>query len=620
MCGIVGFFDPDHGVMADAGLVQAMSTKLVHRGPNSYGCFLDRGLGFGFRRLCIIGVNNGDQPLSNEDGSVVSICNGELYQYKEIRKQLKSKGHVFHTDTDAEILPHLYEEHDMDFLPGLNGQFALALYDRKKSTLFLARDHFGVNPLFYTFVGRTLVFASEIKAILEYPGVKWAVNITGLDQVLTFPGLVSPETMFEGIYSLKSGHYLQYSADGCEVREYWDVIYPRKEDIQKKHNETYYVERLVELLFRSTCNRLTADVPVGVYLSGGLDSSLVAALTRKLTPETSRHSFSISFKGKEMCEGEHQRRMAEAIGSEHHDVVFDGAEVASRLESVLYHTECPLKETYDTACMALSKTAKGSGVSVVLTGQGADEIFAGYIGYRFDTFNSNGHKTAQPLEEQRLREKLWGDPAVAYEGNYAKSKQTKALLYSDAVKALLPERDSCEKLTINKERIWGRHPIHQRSYLDLKLRLADHLLGDHGDRMTMANAVEGRHPFLDLELMKFAVDLPPEFHLKGFNEKYILKKAACPFLPAAIVEREKFGWYAPGSPALLRTQPTWVEEKISRDKIKKQGYFNPNYVEQLKSRYSQRGFMLNQPFESDLLLIVLTFTMFVEMFNMPYLS
>lgn len=619
MCGIVGFFDPDHGVMADPALVQAMSTKLAHRGPNAYGCFLDRGLGLGFRRLCIIGVNNGDQPLSNEDGSVVSICNGELYQYKQIKRELQRKGHTFHTDSDTEILPHLYEEQEMSFLPGLNGQFAFALYDSKKSALFLARDHFGVNPLFYTFVGRTLVFASEIKAILEYPGVTRAVNITGLDQIFTFPGLVSPETMFAGIYSLKSGHYLRYSADGCEVREYWDVVYPRKEDIDLNHNEQYFAERLSELLLRSTCRRLAADVPVGVYLSGGLDSSLVAALTRELTPDISRHSFSISFKGEEMCEGEHQKRMADAISSEHHDVVFDGAEVASRLDSVLYHTECPLKESYDTACMALSKTAKANGVSVVLTGQGADEIFAGYIGYRFDTFNSNGHKAVQSLEEQKLREKLWGDPAVAYEGNYAKSKQTKALLYSDAVKAL-PEHDSCEKLAINKERIRGRHPIHQRSYLDLKLRLADHLLGDHGDRMTMASAVEGRHPFLDLEVMKFAVELPPELNLNGFNEKYILKKAARPFLPAAIVEREKFGWYAPGSPALLRSQPRWVEETISRDKIRKQGYFNPDYVEELKCRYSKRGFMLNQPFESDLIMIVLTFTMLVDMFNLPYLA
>ena len=606
--------------MADVATIRAMSNKLVHRGPNSYGCFMDRGLGFGFRRLCIIGIANGDQPLSNEDGSVVSICNGELYRYVEIRKKLQTMGHVFHTDSDTEILPHLYEEHGMEFLPELNGQFAFALYDKNKTSLFLARDHFGVNPLFYTFVGDTLVFASEIKAILQYPGVTKAVNITGLDQVLTFPGLVSPETMFRGIYSLKSGHYLRYSPDGLDVKEYWDVIYPRKSDIPQRQNEDYYVDRLTELLLRSTCYRLTSDVPVGVYLSGGLDSSLVAALSQKLTPETTRHSFSISFKGEEMCEGAHQRQMAEAIRLDHHDVAFDGSEVASRLEPVIYHTECPVKETYDTACMALSKTAKANGVSVVLTGQGADEIFAGYIGYRFDNFNSNGHKKAPSFVEQRLREKLWGDSSVAYEDNYLKTKEVKSLLYSQAVRTMLPEHDSCEKLAINKDRIRGRHPIHQRSYLDLKLRLADHLLGDHGDRMNMANAVEGRHPFLDLELMKFVVQLPPELKLNGFNEKYILKKAARPFLPPLIVEREKFGWYAPGSPALLRNNTAWLEDKLSRHKITRQGYFNPDYVELLKCRYSKRGFMLNQPFESDLLMVVLTFTLMVDLFDLPYLS
>jgi len=623
MCGIVGTFDPNHDKFAQKQNLAAMADKVIHRGPDSEGYFTDRGLGFGFRRLSIIDLATGDQPMHNESRSVISVCNGELYNYRELKSRLQEKGHQFKTQCDAEVLPHLYEEYGIGFVDHLNGQFAFAIFDKTQNVLFLARDHFGVNPLFYAMVQGTFVFSSEIKGILEFPGVQRKLNLSGIDQIFSFPGLASPTTMFEGIHSLKSGHYISVSAAGVEVKEYWDINYPRLEEMEPTaKSEDFYVEGFTEVLQRSVSRRLQADVPVGIYLSGGLDSSLVASMASKLSDGAQRHSFSISFQKQEMCEGRHQNKMAKAIGSQHHDVPFSTTEIAKGLEKAIYHAECPLKETYDTACLALSQKAKATGVPVVLTGQGADELFAGYIGYRFDKFSHEKPRPAddEELQERKLREELWGDPLLVYDTNYSALKRLKAGIYSERVLEQFDTFDCFRSLPINRNYLDGRHYVHKRSYLDLKLRLADHLLGDHGDRMSMANSVEARHPFLDVEVANFAAQVPPDLKLRGLEEKYVVKQAARPFVPREIVDREKFGWFAPGTPALFRSQNKWIEERLSAERVKKEGYFNPTYIENLKQQYRQPDFLLNQPFESDLLMIALTFSMFLEIFNIPSLN
>lgn len=619
MCGIVGIFDCTGRHASGYKALGRMMEKLKHRGPDDRGEFTNKEVALGFLRLSILDLEHGNQPMFNEDGTVVSICNGELYNFRSLKNHLLQKGHQFNTANDCELIPHLYEEYGINFLDNLNGQFAIALYDLKAKVLYLARDHFGVCPLYYACADGICVFSSEIKAIFEYPMMPRKVNLKALDQLLLFPGAFGTETMFEGIKSVPSGNYLKVDASVPCLHEYWDLDYPRMGDLPSQQPEAFYIDGLSELLLKSTASRLQSDVPVGIYLSGGLDSSLIAGMVNSLIPGQSRRTFSVSFGGDEMCEAHYQQQMANCLNSLHTDIPYDTQNVVRDLMHAIYHAECPLKETHDTASLALSHAAKSSGTSVAMTGQGADEIFAGYIGYRFDQFYSDrpngGRKT--DLDERNLRKRLWGDESLAYEHDLLSARQFNFTLYSNGVRDMVNRFDWDELTPINKERLEGRHLIHKRSYLDFKMRLADHLLTDHGDRMAMANSVELRHPFLDKDVIAFATQIPPELKLNKYTEKYILKQVARLFVTAEITEREKFGWYTPGSPALLRSGDGYVHDLLSTNTIKKQGYFNPDTVEALKARYLQDGFMLNQPFESDILTVVLTFGMFLNAFNLP---
>ncbi len=619
MCGFAGFVDGREGERACPDLLARMTEKLSHRGPDSDGYFVEGAVGLGFRRLSIIDREGGDQPIFNEDRSVVLMCNGEIYNYRELRKALAGKGHRFRTNSDVEVVLHLYEEEGTEFLNRLNGQFSFVIYDRKERKLFLARDHFGINPLYYTFKDGLFVFASEVKAILEHPRVERRVDLTGLDQTLSFPGLVSPRTMFEGIQSLKSGHYLVVRDSQLRAAEYWDLDYPRAGECSYDRPESYYVEELRGLLARSVEYRLQSEVPVGFYLSGGLDSSLIGALMRAVSPGSRRHSFSIGFTDQRISETKYQKMMAEVADSVHHEIIFDWPEIAGRLSQMIYHCECPVRETYNTCSMALSAAAKGAGVSVVLSGEGADELFAGYVGYRFDRFRGSGPKgyDLETALEDELRERLWGDKDLFYEKDHYALKELKKALYSDALNREFDEFDCLNFGVVNKERLRGRHFVHQRSYLDFKLRLSDHLISDHGDRMSLANAVEARYPFLDIGVVGFSTQAPPDLKLHDYTEKYILKKAAEGLLPPEIVSREKFGFHAPGSPYLLRQGVEWINDMLSYERVKRQGYFNPEVVARLREQYAQDGFRLNLPFEDDLLIIVLTFGIFRDVFGMP---
>jgi asparagine synthase (glutamine-hydrolysing) len=622
MCGFAGYIDINNERGVDADTLVAMTNKLTHRGPDSSGYFIEDNLGLGFRRLSIIDLEAGDQPIFNEDKSVVLMCNGEIYNYLELRKGLIQQGHVFRTNSDVEVLLHLYEEDGLDFLNKLNGQFAFVIYDRKKKRLFVARDHFGINPLYYTVKDGVFIFASEIKAILEHPAATREVDLTGLDQIFSFPGLVSPRTMFRGIESLKGGNYLTVENGEIKTVEYWDLDYPKVGELSYDQPEEYYVDELKNLFTRSTEYRLQSDVPVGFYLSGGLDSSMIAAMINQVSPNRSRHSFSIGFGDKALSEAKYQNMMAKHVDSMHHEIMFGWPEISERLSNMIYHCECPVKETYNTCSMALSQAARNAGVKVILTGEGADELFAGYVGYRFDQFgirNAKKHDLQTVLEEE-VREKLWGNKDLFYEIDQYSFRETKTALYSSDVNAQFPEFDCVNFGVVNKERLRDRHYIHQRSYLDFKLRLSDHLISDHGDRMALANSVEARYPFLDLNLIEFSRHIPPHLKLNNFTEKYILKRVADGLVPAEIINREKFGFIAPGSPYLIQQKIEWIDDMLSYDRIKRQGYFNPDVIERLKKQYGREGFKLNFPFESDLLIVVLTFGIFLDVFNLASLN
>ena len=621
MCGIAGVFGPDAS-LTTMDVVRSMANSLVHRGPDDEGYFADQTAAFGFRRLAIIDRKNGRQPMRNEEGNVISICNGEIFNFRDLRDQLEKRQHRFKTECDAEILPHLYEEYGQGFVSHLRGQFAIALYDSQRRQLILARDHFGVCPLFYATVGSSLLFASEIKALLEHPGISKRVNLEGLDQILCFPGLVSPTTMFEGIRSLPGGQMLLVNEHGLVQQEYWDLEYPAIGDPVRDDGEQAQIDELEALLSQSVKDRLQSEVPVGLYLSGGLDSSLIAEMARRAAPGAQYSTFAVSFGKRPMCESRYQRLMAEKIGSRHYDISFDEVDVIARIQRTVYHAESPIRETYDTACQALSETASRKQVRVVLTGQGADELFAGYIGYRYDLHRLSRRSRQEVIDpvEREIRERLWGDGGIVYDNDYASLQQLKTRLYSQHVRDALPTFDVFRQSPVNQSRLANRHPIHQRSYLDLKLRLADHLLGDHGDRMSMAHTVEARHPFLDVSIADFVRTLPVEAKVNGWCEKYILKRLAAKMLPPEIVDREKFGWYAYSTPELLRRRVPWIEETLSPDRIRREGYFDPNFVTNLKKLYSTPGFKLRQPFERDLMALIISFNVFLEVFEMPTIN
>lgn len=593
----------------DNQIIERMNSKLVHRGPDARHTVILDNIALGFNRLSIIGLSNGMQPVYNEDNSIVLICNGEIFNYIELREGLKKKGHLFRTDSDVEVIIHLYEECGYGLLNKLNGQFAFALYDRKQKILFCARDPMGIIPFFYTCIQDTFIFGSEIKAILEHPLVPREVDMVGLDQVFTFAGLISPRTMFKNIHSLQNGYYLSIDRYGkMAEKEYWDLIYPEEGAEMEEKPEQYYVDRLEALLDSSINYRLRSDVPSGIYLSGGLDSSIIAMKVDQFTRGASKEAFSIDFIESQHSESVYQQLVAKESNTNLNQKTFFYDDISGRLQQSIYYSECPIKETYNTASLSLSETVRNKGIKVILSGEGADEFFAGYVGYRFDKMRAmNMVKNTVSEPEAALRNKIWGDPSFFYEKNFLEFDAVKKGLYAKEVNASFDEVNCLNYHVINKERIKNRSILNKRAYVDYKIRLVDHLVADHGDRMSLANAVEVRYPFLDRNLVEFSAQLPAELKLKGFTEKYILKKLAGRFLPQVVTEREKFHFIAPGSPYLMQKNIEYINDILSYSTIKRQGYFNPEEIERMKHRYKQDGFFINAPFESDLLITVITF-------------
>ncbi|HYW07722.1 MAG TPA: asparagine synthase (glutamine-hydrolyzing), partial [Longimicrobium sp.] len=310
MCGFAGFTDLRGERPADSAVVARMAATLIHRGPDSAGAFVEGCVGMGFRRLSIVDLAGGDQPIASEDGRVVLMCNGEIYNHRELRRELEGRGHRFCTRSDVEVILHLYEEEGDRLVERLDGQFSFVVHDRRRGRFLMARDPVGVTPLFWAEWDGVLAFGSEIKALLEHPAARREVDLTGLDQVFAFPGVVSPRTLFRGVRSLPPGHLLTVDDGRVRVAEYWDLDYPREGEADYSRSEAWYTARLAELFAASVERRLQADVPVGFYLSGGLDSSMIAGMVGRLTPGTPRHSFSISFGGDSMCEGRYQRMVA----------------------------------------------------------------------------------------------------------------------------------------------------------------------------------------------------------------------------------------------------------------------------------------------------------------------
>ena len=612
MCGITGIYNIDNRKRIDIGLLYPMMNAIKHRGPDGQMAMSFGNAAFGFQRLSFIDLQGGMQPLQNENGTIAMVCNGEIFNYKEIREKLIAKGHMFKTQTDVEVIIHLYEQYGENFTELLNGQFAIALFDERNNKLLLVRDHMGIAPLFYTEIDGRIVFGSEIKAILEYPGVERKVNLTAIDQLLNFPGVVSPTTFFKNIYSLECGHMLRITPErGIENIEYWDVEYAVESEDK---GEEYYIENLRQLLINAIGKRLIADVPIGFYISGGLDSSIVACFINEFIT-THHSSFSAEIESADYSEKCYQDIIKKCIKSDHHSVSVSEVELWQYMSDVVYYTETALRESYDVAAFLLSGLVSSTSIKAVLTGQGADEFFNGYTGYVSDAFRMM-QKNKMTKEECELNERLWGDPYFRYERRHNEINAFHKILYAQDLRTEIKNFSALKKSPVDLRKIEGLGTQRRRSYIDTKIRLADHLLGDHGDRMFFSHSVEGRHPFLDIDVVNFVINMPDKYKLRGANEKYILKKTAEGIIPDEILKRKKFPFSTPGMSYMLKRKDSLGELYLNDEIIKKQGIFEVNEVIRLKDQYIKDNFNVAGAYEIDYLQIIMTVTILCERFNL----
>jgi asparagine synthase (glutamine-hydrolysing) len=615
MCGIVGIIDRSGGTRICPRTVEQMVAAVRHRGPDGTRIEMNGQFAFGFARLSIIDLAGGMQPMWNERRTVLSVCNGEIFNYRELRERLTLQGVRFRTDSDTEVIPFLYERYGSDFVDHLDGQYSIAIYDIESGTLVLTRDPFGITPLFYAAADGFFLFASEIKALLVHPSMKREVNLLGLDQTFMLPGLVSPVTMFKGVSSVQPGCQILVEPERpARSRQYWDVSFDT--DPSTQLDEDAAIEALDDALRTAVTRRLVADVPIGVYLSGGLDSTLIAALVAEQAPSRTLDAFGAIVAEGAYSEAKYQRQAARALGAHLRSVFVEREDIVRELPNVIRSTECPLRESFDVAALLLSRRTSEAGVKVVLAGQGADELFGGYVGYRFDVFQQHAAQFDATSEEIAVRRRMWGDDGFVYEHDYVNLRRRVDALYTPGVR---DERtDAIATPSISLDKLRGLDPLQRRTYVDLKLRLADHLLGDHGDRMTFAHGVEARYPFLSRQVIDVVRRLPAHLKVRKLREKFILREVARSRVPQEIIEREKFGFAAPGADFLIRNDSfAYIAELLSEKRLHRDGYFDPRAVADLVASYRQSGFRLRIPFEVDLLFVVVTFGIFLDQFDMP---
>lgn len=598
MCGIAGIYNLTGEKNIDLLTLKKMIAIVAYRGPDEFGFYVDPKIGFAHSRLSIIDLSGGQQPMHNEDRSLRVIFNGEIFNYIELREELISKGHVFYTHSDTEVILHLYEEIGPDFVKELNGQFAIALWDKRKEALLLARDRLGIRPLFYTQSGGKFLFASEIKSIFVEKTIKRELDPVGLDQLFTFWANIAPRTVFKDILELPAGNYLVASRGKITVQRYWDLEYS---PITASENDC--AEKLLDLLKDSIRLRLRADVPVASYLSGGIDSSLISSLVKKFY-NSNLQTFSVSFSDVNFDEGAFQRQMAGYIQTRHSQVTCSYSDIGRIMPEVVWHAEKPLIRTAPAPLFLLAKLVRENNIKVVLTGEGADEILGGYDLFR----EAKIRRFWAKFPDSRLRPLLirelysyipnWPRKTSAFlEGFYRKNLiPTDSLHYSHIprwetavkVKSLFSRElreqnndfDAVEDFDRNlPENFRGWDPLAQAQYIEIQTLLSGNLLSSQGDRMMMANSVEGRFPFLDYRLVEFAFNLPAKFKIKTLKEKYLLKKISREFLPQDIISRVKQAYRAPDSASFLRAGSLeYVNELLSPGNLKDSFYFNPEAV------------------------------------------
>jgi asparagine synthase (glutamine-hydrolysing) len=579
-----------------------MAASIRHRGPDGYGFFVGQRVGFANVRLSTVDIAGGAQPLTNEDGQIVVTYDGAIYNHPELRRELEQKGHVFRTRSDTEILVHGYEEWGVNLLMRLNGQFAFAIYDRNTETVFIARDRFGVRPLFYAQRNGEFYFGSEIKAILASGEVEASLDRRGVDEVFTFCAARPPRTPFAGIASLEPGTCGILKQGALWLYRYYELDYP-----EASSEPVDVIEQLDEIMLRSVGIRLRADVPVGAYVSGGLDSSITASLAASGSPHTLR-SFSITFDDPRFDESELQRRVAGDVGSIHATAAIAHSSIAQSFPEMLWHTETPLLRTAPVPMYHLAKLSKDSGIKVVLTGEGADELFLGCDLFKEVTVRRFCLRRPSSLGRHRLLDRLYpelmtegrggefwrrffleagapSDPLFSHLPRFLLNARAKEF-YAPEFKSGLGGVDVLSELRGSLPvRYFGWSSLNQAAYLEMTTMLSPYLLSSVGDRMAMAHGVEGRFPFLDHRLFEFAAALPTGSRLRGFREKEILRRWASRILPPRIEERRKPPDCAADAPNFLGPDaPEWVGDHLTADALRRVGVFSPTSVDGLVRR------------------------------------
>lgn len=606
MCGIAGFVDKNR--KASATVLNRMLTRINHRGPDECGIYTNDYIGFGSVRLSIIDIAGGHQPMPNEDLTLRIVFNGEIFNYLELRKELEQKGHKFRTKSDTEVIVHLYEEYGEECLSKLNGQFVFSIWDKKNQELFIARDRVGIRPLYYYHTDDLFVYASEIKAIFEHEKVSRELSEEGISETLTFWTTISPNTVFKGVKECPPGHFIKFKNHQITIKRYWELRFATKGNY---FSGTFQdaITRFEELFEDSVRIRLRADVPVAAYLSGGIDSSITTAYIKKLEPKVLQ-TFSVGFTEKEFDESYYQNIAADYFKTTHISHTCTTKEVAENFPKVVWHCEMPLLRTSPSPMYSLSKKVRESNIKVVITGEGADELLAGYNIFKENKIRHFWAKNPKSRIRPLLLKKLYPYITALQNANSNalkmffgyKLSETDSPIYSHLLRwknssniknhfskrtqEKLSDFDPYKNLMTNlKGQMDNTDPLAKAQYIEMVVFLSGYLLSSQGDRMGMANSVEGRYPFLDHRIIEFCATLPPDFKLKGLNEKVLLKKMMIGKLPEEILNRPKQAYRAPILSSFLGSDaPEFVMEQLCSESLLEAGVFNPDSVTKLLAK------------------------------------
>jgi asparagine synthase (glutamine-hydrolysing) len=599
MCGICGIFHSDRPQSVSRDRLVAMNRQITHRGPDDAGFFVEENVGLAMRRLSIIDIQTGHQPITNEDQTLWIVFNGEIYNHQELRKDLEPRGHRYRTKSDTETVIHLYEQYGDDCVKHLRGMFAFAIWDRPRRRLYIARDRLGIKPLYYYYDGKTLLFGSEIKAILAYPGVKPEFNRGTLAEYLAFGYITGAQSMYAGIRKLLPGHILRLDEEGqLETSPYWDL------DVSVDGGDRpseYYVSRYRGLLEECVSSHLMSDVPLGVFLSGGLDSSAVAALTTKIRKEPIE-TFSVGYGEEAYSELPYARTIAAHLKSKHHEVQLSRGEFFQTLPRLIWHEDEPIAWPSSVALYFVARLARER-VTVVLTGEGSDETLGGYTRYPWTLLNSRMDSVYRSLTPPALRALLRKVINAGPLSATTKRKLEHTFLvrdgaswpsfYFDNFYSAFSASEQDELLTPEARRLagdayagsisyWDHSSgdlLHRLLYTDIKTYLVELLMKQ--DQMSMAASIESRVPFLDHVLVEFAASIPAKYSTRGMAGKCILKLAMADLLPDAIVHRKKMGFPTPWAYWLAGPQLEELERLLLEPRTLQRGLFRGEMVKRL---------------------------------------